>query len=99
MRAIDMTARSVPGRHPFGGKNFRQRVTAQRGATIDNWQTADDLRPALLTSYVRIPIALTWLKPEAAKKSYACVRLAATKNVDRQIAASAITRSNSLFQR
>jgi hypothetical protein len=30
-RLIDTTAHAVSRRHPFDGKNFRQRVTAQRG--------------------------------------------------------------------
>src|SRR5262245_9700400 len=60
------STRSAAGRHPFGGKSIRQRVTAQRGARSRHFLI---LTPRLAYEYVRIPVELTSLKPEAATKS------------------------------
>src|SRR5215475_10226431 len=54
----------LAGRHPFGGKSIRQRVTAQRRRRRNL-----ALMPRLAYEYVRIPVELTSLKPEAATKS------------------------------
>src|SRR5262249_28839505 len=58
------STRSAAGRHPFGGKSVRQRVTAQRGAR--GTSLTPYASPAY--EYVRIPVELTSLKPEAARK-------------------------------
>src|SRR5262249_45947525 len=54
---------SAAGRHPFGGKSFRQRVTANEAQRARRFPI---LTPRLAYEYVRIPVELTSLKPEAA---------------------------------
>src|SRR5262249_54612397 len=61
------STRCAPSRHPLDGKSFRQRVTAQRGARHVSFGT---YAPPSLRRYVRIPVVLTSLKPEAARKIY-----------------------------
>src|SRR6266446_8606345 len=60
------STRSAAGRHPFGGKasgSVSQRNEAQRARRFPI------LTPRLAYEYVRIPVELTSLKPEAARKS------------------------------
>ena len=61
------STRSAAGRHPFGGKasgSVSQRNGAQGHISFGTYA------PPSLRGYVRIPVVLTSLKPEAARKIY-----------------------------